>query len=240
MHIHIAAIMKAYEPITQGISAAQNVDKVYLLIPNSEHDLYPDSIKEVENFCRSGCKQLEKITVDPFNYTDIILTIKKIYTTNIDSNPKFSINITGGSKVQAAAECVAAHFISASMIYIINNEDLTSEERTVHIPAPSTVNPDDLCDTERDLLKIILKESRPGFDVTNKFIAETYFKKGEDDRKQNSHYYLRKLEDKGLITYRDRATKSIKKRNKIVTESDKRLKPIELTDTGELYAHWID
>ena len=244
MHVHIASIFKADEPIKKGIAAAGDVDEVYLLTASESKE----AVEKVEKYCKESGYVCHSIEIDQYNYMQLILTIRDIYNKNYQKGTRFTINITGGTKVQAAAACVAAHFISADMLYIIDDrligKDLSFSESVVWIPAPPKVLPEDLSDEERKLLGILLKESQPGTVITNQYIADNYYKVGDKDRKANTSYHLNKLEGKGLIRYEDRTTKEVpegrkRPRRKNSKRTDKRYKPLELTEMGEIYARWI-
>ncbi len=190
MHIHIAPLLYTPEPIMKGIPAAGNVDLVYLLI---EKDKNEDSLDKVKEYCENSGFPYETVCIDPFNYMDVILAIKEIYNKHYGDDNVFTINITGGTKIESAGACVAAHFISAEMIYVIKTDEGAASDAIVRIPAPPKVNPEDICEDGRHMLQILLKECRPGVDITNNWIAENYF--GDPRYKARAHYYLVKLED---------------------------------------------
>lgn len=222
MHIHIANLGAAKEPVLKGVNAIDGIDKVYLLTSEKYHGV----AEEVKTVCDSMCMETIIKDVNAFRFSEITETINGIYNENLGKNVKFSINITGGTNLMAAAACSCAFLIGADIYYVQWDERLPIGEQLELITMPYSPNLGAIKGKTNDILQYIYDESSrrtvSNTDIVNKFNIDN----------QNSGYHLRKLESEKLITI----TKGFREGD---GKLDKRRNTIELTDQGRMVALWL-
>ena len=222
MHVHIASLGAKKEPVLKGINAIQGIDKVYLLTSEK----FASVSDEVMTVCKSMCMDTETVIVSGFKFQEITEAINRIYTDNYTKRTKFSINITGGTNLMAAAACSCAFLIGADIYYVQWNEELSISEQLEKIPMPYSPNLGSIKGKTNDILQFIYDESEKG-PVSNTTIISKF-----NIDNQNSGYHLRKLEGEKLITI----TKGFKEESGKV---DNRKNTVELTAQGRMVALWM-
>lgn len=221
MHVHIATIGGTVEPITKALNAIPGVDKVYLICSKKFNDV----ADEVMAVCKKMLIEPHKEIVSGFDFQEIVATISKIYGDEHGKGVKFSINITGGTNLMAAAACSCAFFIGATIYYVHWKKDEPMSNQLEIIPAPHTPNLSQITGKTREILFYIMEHESDEI-ITNKLISG-YFAK----EKQNSSYHLRKLEHEGLI--------QLERGVVLDGKMDKRMIGITLTNQGKLIASWL-
>lgn len=222
MHIHIASMGKAKEPVIKGLKAISDIDKVYILASQK----YLAEAEEVKSISEVYMMKTEICCISGFNFQEITESINQIYHENYKPGVKFSINITGGTNLMAAAACSCAFLIGATIYYVQWDESLSVSEQLQEIPMPHSPNLGSIKGKTRDILQYIYEQSSKGA-ISNSEIIQLF---GID--KQNSGYHLRKLESEGLINI----TKGFRTSDGKI---DNRCNTIHLTDQGKMVALWM-
>ena len=216
MHIHIANLGEHPEPVRNGIRGIGKIDGVYLLYSKKFLGQAEETRKRlIEQGYRCSIVQ-----VDGFKFQEIVDRIYEIYNENSDKETEFSINITGGTNLMAAAACSTAFFTGAKIYYVLydpDNPDQTIAERLVEVPTPKIPDVKHLKDHEKAILKVLSK----GDKESNSSIADSL-----GISKQLCGRYVHNLEDMGL------AKSSIDNR-------DRRFRLVKLTVEGKMVSGWF-
>lgn len=222
MHIHIASMGKAKEPVIKGLRAIPGIDKVYILASQK----YLAEAEEVRILSETLMIDTEIRCISGFNFQEITETINNIHRENYKEGVKFSINITGGTNLMAAAACSCAFLIGATIYYVQWDETLSVTEQLQDIPMPHSPNLGSIKGKTKEILQYIHQQSSKG-PVSNTEIIDKF-----NIDKQNSSYHLKKLENEGLI--------QITKESRTQTgKIDNRRNTISLTDQGKMVAIWM-
>ena len=222
MHVHIASLGAAKEPVLKGINAIEGIDKVYLLTS----DRFLDVAKEVKAVCETMCISVEIREVNAFRFQEITETINGIYQENTGKKNRFSINITGGTNLMAAAACSCAFLIGADIYYVQKDDSLPISEQLEFIKMPYSPNIGSIKGKTQEILQYIYDMSEKGI-VTNTDIVRKF-----NIDNQNSGYHLRKLEGEKLI--------EVEKGLELPDgKIDRRRNIIHLTDQGRMVALWL-
>lgn len=224
MHVHIATMGKVQEPIKKAFNAIPGIDRVYLIGSSK----YEESAEELKAFFTSGMASCEIVYVTGFDFQEIVSTIYRIYETERGKNVEFSINITGGTNLMAAAACSCAFFIGAEIYYVNWDPSVSIREQLIHIPTPKTPELSKIKGKTRTILKFILERTEKGCVISNSNISSQF-----DIDKQNSSYHLKILAGEGLI----RIEKGYRKTN---GQMDNRRNTIILTEQGRIVANWLE
>lgn len=224
MHIHIASTGGRTENIQTGFNAVSSVDKLYLVYSNQRKHSAEDLQK---NFTKIGVECIIK-GVSGFDFQEIVDVIYEIYGENVnEKNLRYTINITGGTNLMAAAICSTAFFINAEIYYVMYDREKEKngipqdsvEERVKRIPVPKIPNVNGLRSATREILEYILDNDGP--DLTSVKVADAF---GYSRQALKHHTDILKKE--GII--------EIEKWTK-----NNRLSRISLTQEGRMVAGWI-
>lgn len=222
MHIHIATAGQAVEPVIKGFNAIPGIDRVYLVYSSA----FEESALALRSFFESAMVGVELRQVSGFDFQAIVDTIYSIYEAEHARGAEFSINITGGTNLMAAAACSCAFFVGARICYVLRDPSRSAAEQLVWIPTPRTPDLHRIKDKTLDILGFILEETRRGATVTTADINARF-----NVDKQNSSYHLRILEDEGLIE----RSQGVEVDGRV----NNRMKSIALTGQGRLVASWL-
>ena len=217
MHIHIATAGQAVEPVIKAFNAIPGIDKVYILYSK----VYGESALELESFFGRAMVPVVLRPINGFDFQDIVDNIYAIYQAEHGKGIEFSINITGGTNLMAAAACSCAFFVGAKIYYVLRDPEKTAAEQLVQIPTPRTPNLDRIKGKSATILGFILEKSQRGEEVHSSDIVRAF-----DVDKQNSSYHLKTLEGEGLI-------------ERVTDPNDRRVKLVRLTSQGRLVASWL-
>ena len=180
MHIHIATIGKVTEPVIKGLKSIPGIEKVYLLYSGQ----YSESAEEVKGFLNKGNTPVELIMVDEYDFQDVMSHISDIHENEKPNGPhKYSINVTGGTKLMAFAAYSSAYFIGATVYYVKDGDDLSLDDSLLTIlttKAPKNSKSDK---KGRDILKFIYEKTINNGTITNqdieiKFTSKIFVKVG--------------------------------------------------------------
>jgi DNA-binding transcriptional ArsR family regulator len=220
MHIHIAMMGKVTEPVTKAFQAL-GFDKLYLLSGTK----FQESVEKVTEALSVFNVEVVPEYISGFDFQEIVNTIYHIYERENGKGVEFSINITGGTNLMAAAACSCAFFIGATIYYVMD-DDKPVKEQVLSIPTPKTPNMAALKPETREILRYILKKVEGGGYATTVELMEEF-----DKTKQTLNHQIKILRDEGLVENGDirRADGKI----------DRRYRSIVLTQQGRLVASWI-
>ena len=217
MHIHIATAGQAVKPVIKAFNAIPGIDKVYILYSK----VYGESALELESFFGKAMVPVVLRPINGFDFQNIVDNIYAIYQAEHGKGVEFSINITGGTNLMAAAACSCAFFVGAKIYYVLRDPEKTAAEQLVQIPTPRTPNLEKIKGKTAAILGFILEKSQRGEDVRSSDIGKAF-----DVDKQNSSYHLGMLEGEGLI-------------ERVTDPNDRRVKLVRLTSQGRLVASWL-
>lgn len=217
MHVHIATAGQAVEPVIKAFNAIPGIDRVYILYSK----VYGESALELESFFGKAMVPVVLRPINGFDFQNIVDNIYAIYQAEHGKGVEFSINITGGTNLMAAAACSCAFFVGAKIYYVLRDPEKTAAEQLVQIPTPRTPNLEKIKGKTAAILGFILEKSQRGEDVRSSDIGKAF-----DVDKQNSSYHLGVLEGEGLI-------------ERVTDPNDRRVKLVRLTSQGRLVASWL-
>ena len=217
MHVHIATAGQAVEPVIKAFNAIPGIDKVYILYSK----VYGESALELESFFGKAMVPVVLRPINGFDFQNIVDNIYAIYQAEHGKGVEFSINITGGTNLMAAAACSCAFFVGAKIYYVLRDPEKTAAEQLAQIPTPRTPNLERIKGKTAAILGFILEKSQRGEDVRSSDIGKAF-----DVDKQNSSYHLGVLEGEGLI-------------ERVTDPNDRRVKLVRLTSQGRLVASWL-
>lgn len=211
---------KATEPVTKSFQAL-GYEKLYLLTNKK----YSDSVDHVEESLSGFQVEVCPEYVSGFDFQEIVDTIYRIYEAENGSQVTFSINITGGTNLMAAASCSCAFFIGATIYYVMDSPG-SVKDQVVPIPTPKTPNMAALKDDTKRILRYILKQTELKRPVTTVGLMEEF-----DKTKQSLNHQINILRNEGLVENSDGIAPNGK--------SDRRYRTIVLTRQGRLVASWM-
>lgn len=190
MHIYIATIGKNIEPVTKAVNAIPGIDIAYLIYSekfSAERD-------EAARTLQALNIEVRCIESSGFDFQEISTAINRAHDETYEIGAQYSINITGGTNLMAAAACVAAFILDAKVYYVENDPTKSVSEQVKDIPIPRVLDVSKLSEKDRDILTFIEENSRDGKKTSNGVIAD---KLNLD--KQNVGYHLRGLQKMGLV-----------------------------------------
>lgn len=224
MHIHIASVGSGTENVVTGFNAASSIDKLYLIASNQRKH----SAEDLEKRMTSLGIECHTIGVSGFNFQEIVDAIYGIYGENVNTkNVRYTMNITGGTNLMAAAACSTAFFIKAEIYYVMYDREKADrgeeqdpiEKRVIQIPTPKIPNVNGLGPATREILEYILNNDDS--DLTSVDVAEAF---GYSRQALKHHTDILKKE--GIIKV-EKWTRN------------NRLSNISLTQEGRMVAGWI-
>ncbi len=222
MHIHIATAGKITEPILKGLKLIPGIEKVYLLYSKT----YRESAEEIESYLDNLRTPAELVQVAEYDFQNVMDTISAINDKEKETGPhKYSINVTGGTKLMAFAAYSSAYFIGATVYYIQEREDLPLEEQILTIlttKAPKYTKSDK---KGRVILRYIYEGTLDNGVITNQDIEKKF-----GLSKQQVSYYVRNLREDGLITTENGVY------NPVTKTTNYRYNCIKLTQQGHMEA----
>lgn len=211
---------KVTEPVMKAFQAL-GFDKLYLL----SNDKYQESINLVTEGLSSFRVDVKVEYISGFDFQEIVNTIYRIYERENSRGVDFSINITGGTNLMAAAACSCAFFIGATIYYVMMG-DGPVKDQVKPIPTPKTPNMAALKPETREILRYISSETDNHHDVTTAALMSRFGK-----TKQSLNHQINILRAEGLVENSD----GIRPDGK----SDRRYRSIILTPQGRLIASWV-
>lgn len=220
MHVHIAMMGKATQPVTKSFQAL-GYEKLYLLTNKK----YEDSVDFVKGSLSGFTVEVCTEYVSGFDFQEIVDTIYRIYEAVNGPKTMFSINITGGTNLMAAASCSCAFFIGATIYYVLEGPG-SVKDQVVPIPTPKTPNLAALKDDTKRILRFILEQTEKNNPVTTAGLMEEF-----DKTKQSLNHQINILRKEGLVENSEGVSPT--------GAVDRRYRSIVLTRQGRLVASWI-
>lgn len=216
MHVHIANIGEHPEPVKNGVRGIGNIDFIYLL--------YSEKFLAQAEDTKSGFVDqgygCEMVQIDGFDFQEIVDRIYEIYNHNNERNTRYSINITGGTNLMAAAACSTAFFTGAKIYYVLynpNDPNQSLSERLIEVPTPKIPDVKHLKDHEKSIMKILDEGNREN----NSTIADSL-----GMSRQLCGRYIHNLEDMGLV-------------ETSIGGNDRRFRQVTLTREGKMILGWF-
>ena len=220
MHVHIAMMGETIEPVMKSFQAL-GYDVLYIVTNRK----YEGSLKSVIEGLTPFPIRVESRFISGFDFQEIVDTIYDIYEKEKGRDVTFSINITGGTNMMAAASCSCAFFIGATIYYVLRN-DSPVKEQVVEVPTPRVPDISSLRQETKDILRYIRKMTDDGNPVTTDALMGEFGK-----TKQSLNHQINILRREGLVENGE-----LKDGNGNV---DRRYRTIVLTRQGRLVASWI-
>lgn len=219
--VHICPIGFYPEPVLAVFRSNLPCDKFYLLY--NDHKEVLSAMATVEDAMnRVGQKNIEKICVDPYNYSDVIAKVLNIRHKEKKKNPNtdFYINFTSGTNIVAGACCSASYFIGATLYYVMDIRqfpEMSAKDLIKIIPVPKIPDVEKFKPFTKTLL-ITICEKEEG--ITMSELSKV--SGGASPQKLN--HYLTKFIESGLITKKKNG------KNTIVLP----------TEQGKMFSSWAE
>lgn len=224
MHIHIATVGGGTQNVITGFNAVSSIDRLYLIYSKNRKHSAEDLKKKFDSM-GMDCNILG---VSGFGFQEVVDAIYSIYGENVhEKNLRYTINITGGTNLMAAAACSTAFFIKAEIYYVMYDREKEEngepqdpiEERVIRVPTPKIPNVNGLGSFTREVLEYILDHDSP--DLTSSQVAEEF-----GYTRMAMAHHLKILKKEEIITVEK-------------WEKNNRLSHISLTQEGRMVAGWI-
>jgi len=232
MHVHLTFAGKEYTPALNTINAIPDaIDRVVIMYSKTDEGEYEKTADILYQLLEDSGRACEKKAIKPFDFLNISDTMFDVYERYKEQDPKtkFSVGITNGTNLMAAAACSTAFFTNASVYYIMNASlfpEKSLEELLVPIQNPKIPDVQRLGNISKEILKHIAENQDAGKEVTNTSLATIMGMKP-----QALVYHVRRLEDAGLITIE----KGYTSKGKI----DNRKKLIKIKREGRFVLRWV-
>ena len=190
MHVYIATIGKNIEPVTKAVNAIPGIDIAYLIYSEKFAAEKDEACKILEAFNI----EVKSIESSGFDFQEVSTAINRAHDETFEKDTKYSINITGGTNLMAAAACVAAFILDAKVYYVENDPSKSVSEQVKEIPIPRVLDINKLTEKDRTILTFVEENSRGDKKTSNAEIASEL-----NLDKQNVGYHLKRLQNTGLV-----------------------------------------
>jgi CRISPR locus-related DNA-binding protein len=215
MSVHIAVIGYHKEPIKIGLKEYGGVSKLFLLhSPDDDRFPFETTARELAKTLTDAGTDVELREIEAFRMNSVVETIVGIFTE--DSNQRYYINITGGTKNTAAEAMFAAFIIGAEAYYVLDPEQIESSTNPIlQLSLPQIGPLNAIKGLQLDILKYLhemggecnYSSIREGLNVSGKRLS----------------YHIKKLGEKRLITSH-------------ISKTDSRARIVKITNSGRLVA----
>ena len=185
MHVHIAPVGFSKEPILKVISMIPGIDSLFLL-----HTANDDSRRTAEEIRDSVSCMIPRVSLRTIPFSDF-MGIVSVDTNGKDS--EYSVNITGGTNLMAAATCYSSYYIRAKIYYSLNSEG-PIDSQVIEITAPKAVDVSGYKGMTKDILRYVFDCRNSGDPVTSTQIASRF-----GINKQKVGYHVKILVEDGLL-----------------------------------------
>ena len=208
-HVHIATIGSDDSYIYKVIRFVPQIDDIYLLY-TMDNPVDPEYFKKIaENIQGVLLHTYEKVELVCVGLEDFLGIVQTVYdiAKEYDPRTRFSINITGGTKLMSAAVYYSAYYIRAETWYsqFIPDADGNPVEKftkVIKIDSPVAVNTSHYKPIKKEVLKYIAEweeDKRAGKisaseDLTKNAIAFHF-----NRTRQSMLHHLDSLEKDGLL-----------------------------------------
>ncbi len=191
LHIHITPVGFTKEPIMKVVSKLSGIDSLYLL-----HTAHEESQRTAEGIRDTLSCMIPSISLRIIPFSDfmgIVTTIYSIFEGTKGRDVEYSVNITAGTNLMAAATCYSAYYIRAKIYYSLNG-DGPIDRQVIEITAPKTVDVSGYRDLTKEILRYILRCRDDGAVATGSDVAHQF-----GINKQKAGYHIRILVNDGLL-----------------------------------------
>lgn len=208
-HVHIATIGSDDRYIYKVIRSLPQIDDIYLLYTMDnpvDPEFFKNIAETIQEVLLHTYEKVELVCVGLEDFMGIVQTVYDI-AKEYDSRTKFSINITGGTKLMSAAVYYSAYYIRAETWYSqyipdAEGKPIKKLTKVIKIDSPVAVNTSHYKPIKKDVLKYIAEWEEDkrsgkipiGEDLTKNAIA-FHFNKS----RQSMLHHLDALEKDGLL-----------------------------------------
>ena len=202
MVVHIAVIGTKTGHVTEWLRSG-SVEKIYLLHSKKTTEIdFPKKVRELEKDIKKqypDCIIIKRVIENAFNLDDTQNVITEIiyYERNKNNveNQEIAINVTGGTKVQAAAAVLSAYKHGTKAYYILNrNINKNLKEYVVPLPIPS-MNIGKMNETQQKVLRLISEGTFERRDIEAKWTVSF-----DDELKHKGKKMIRKIREHDFCT----------------------------------------
>ena len=239
-HIHIATVGDHEVMIYKVFNHLSDIDRLYLLYTVAdEYETYLEDKDQYCNKAKTIKKELSNLCPDiilkPVRLEDFMGIVQTIYSIARENGtePRYSINISGGTKLMSAAAYYSAYYIRADVYYSQriddkNGDPIPSLTKVIKIDAPKAVNLRGYTKLQKEILKFVEQYESGRIDrsdfVYKNVLSNVDIANHLKTNKQNISNNLKSLVAKGLLE------KEVEGRNN----------SIKLTPHGVMIARYID
>ena len=231
MHVHIAYAGKVPDPTLNTIKAVPDaIDRVVLLYSVTDDGVFERTAEELSGKLGDMGYLCESRIINSFDFLNIVDTIYGIFEEykKQDHNAKFSVDITNGTNLTAAAACNTAFFMNSDVYYMGDKRKFPEKslsELLITIPSPKIPDVKHLGDLSLDMLRFIADEQDLGHEVCNIDVARKF-----SMSPQAIMYHINRLLNAGVIDLEDAYTPK--------GMIDKRRKAIKIRREGRFVLKW--
>ena len=202
MVVHIAAIGTETGHVTEWFRDG-SVEKIYLLHSKKTAEVdFPKKARDLEKQIKKlypGVEIIKRVIENAFNLDDTQNVITEIiyYERNKNNveNQEIAINVTGGTKVQAAAAVLSAYKHGTKAYYILNrNKNKNLKEYVDPLPIPS-MNIGKMNETQQKVLRLISEGTFERRDIEAKWTVSF-----DDELKHKGKKMIRKIREHDFCT----------------------------------------
>ncbi len=229
MHIHIAFAGQSIESTLRVIRKLP-VDKVYVLYGSAdEKGQYKGNAERIKASLEAMDCTCELRRVDIFDFLKIVDSIYDIVEENsIEAGNTFSIDITRGTNLSAAAACNAGFYTGAKVYYSQDPNKVSADsisDLVIELPSPRIGDVRNIGAETLEALRYIEDRTLAKKPVTNAEVGKIMGKSAP-----TAKYHTDRLMDAGLI----------KRVNPIPRDEggDGRTKPFVITREGRFVLRW--
>ena len=169
-----------------------------------------------------------------FDFVGIVQTVFGIFEEERGPKVDFSVNITGGTNLMAAALCYVSYYINAK-IYYAGNTNAPISEQVMVVDSPKAINLDKMDKITKEFLKIIYMRTLEDEPVSITEVCNIY---GKEIKKQTAAYHKGLLIKQGLIEETDYIEKKTVK-GVVVEKINKSKVCLKVTMNGAMIASYL-
>ena len=175
---------------------------------------------------------LKKIPM--FDFVGIVQVVFEIFEKKRGPKVDFSVNITGGTNLMAAALCYVSYYINAKIYYAGNMKAPVSEQVQV-VDSPKAIDLDKMDALTKDFLRIIYTRTIEDKSVSITDVRTIY---GKEMKKQTAAYHKTRLLNLNLIEETDYFEKRTVD-GRVIEKVNKSKVGLKVTKTGAMIAAYL-
>lgn len=151
--------------------------------------------EKIEKDYEHSIRSIVTRRIPMFDFQGIVQNVFGIYQEERGPKVDFSVNITGGTNLMAAALCYVSYYIGAKIWYAGNMKGPISEQ-VKEVASPKAIDVDKMKPITKDFLKIIYDKTMKDEQVS---LGEACAIRGKEITKQTATYQKKLLINLGLI-----------------------------------------